>query len=98
MAKEKKAAGRKSPAKRARVGQPTADWAQSVVFTPREAKQAVSLRLDANVLRFFRNLGSGYQTRINEVLRVFMEAHQAANPRVVHGNNCPNLDFPAAPA
>ncbi len=58
-----------------------ADWASGVVFAEKEPKLAVSLRLDADVLRFFRGLGSGYQTRINEVLRVFMDAHQPATGR-----------------
>lgn len=67
-----KAAARKAPA-----GQAVAsDWASGVVFSSKEPKLAVSLRLDADILRFFRGIGSGYQTRINEVLRVFMEAHQ----------------------
>jgi hypothetical protein len=44
------------------------------VFDVREPKLAVSLRLDADVLRFFRGFGAGYQTRINEVLKAFMQA------------------------
>jgi hypothetical protein len=44
------------------------------VFDVREPKLAVSLRLDADVLRFFRAFGAGYQTRINEVLKAFMQA------------------------
>lgn len=32
-------------------------------------KEAVNLRLDADVLRFFRDTGPGWQTRINEALR-----------------------------
>lgn len=32
-------------------------------------KQAVSLRLDRDVLDWFRNSGNGWQTRINEELR-----------------------------
>ncbi len=49
-------------------------WATDLVFDVREPKLAVSLRLDADVLRFFRGFGSGYQTRINEVLKAFMQA------------------------
>jgi uncharacterized protein (DUF4415 family) len=37
-------------------------------------KAAISLRLDADVLDWFRAQGSGYQTRINAVLRAYMEA------------------------
>lgn len=51
-----------------------AGWANDLVFDVREPKLAVSLRLDADVLRFFRGFGAGYQTRINEVLKAFMQA------------------------
>jgi uncharacterized protein (DUF4415 family) len=51
-----------------------AGWATNLVFDVREPKLAVSLRLDADVLRFFRGFGAGYQTRINEVLKAFMQA------------------------
>ena len=37
-------------------------------------KSAISLRLDADVLEWFRGQGTGYQTRINAVLRAYMEA------------------------
>ena len=39
-------------------------------------KKAVSLRLDPDVLEWFKEQGEGYQTRINAVLRLFKEAHQ----------------------
>ena len=48
------------------------------MFDVREPKLAVSLRLDADVLRFFRGFGAGYQTRINEVLKAFMQARGGA--------------------
>ena len=32
-------------------------------------KEAVNLRLDADVLKYFRNTGPGWQSRINEALR-----------------------------
>ncbi|MDR3532435.1 MAG: BrnA antitoxin family protein [Rhodopila sp.] len=57
-----------------------AGWATDLVFDVREPKLAVSLRLDADVLRFFRGFGSGYQTRINEVLKAFMQARGGADP------------------
>lgn len=37
------------------------------------AKVPISLRVDPDVLEFFRNSGPGYQTRMNAVLRAFME-------------------------
>jgi uncharacterized protein (DUF4415 family) len=62
-------------------------WATDLVFDVREPKLAVSLRLDADVLRFFRGFGAGYQTRINEVLRAFMQARGTPDtvPRAVLG-------------
>jgi len=37
-------------------------------------KRSVSLRIDADVLEWFKAQGSGYQTRINAVLRAYREA------------------------
>jgi uncharacterized protein (DUF4415 family) len=44
----------------------------SEVFKPR--KQLVSMRIDADVLRWLRNTGPGYQSRMNDVLRRYMLA------------------------
>lgn len=41
---------------------------------PLPPKAAIALRLDADVLAWFRSQGPGYQTRINAVLRAFKEA------------------------
>jgi uncharacterized protein (DUF4415 family) len=62
------------PAARAAAEPVRPGWATDLVFDVREPKLAVSLRLDADVLRFFRGFGAGYQTRINEVLKAFMQA------------------------
>jgi uncharacterized protein (DUF4415 family) len=37
-------------------------------------KEQITLRLDPDVLKFFRKRGRGYQTTINAVLRKYMEA------------------------
>ena len=39
------------------------------------AKQPVTMRLDADVLEWFKSQGQGYQTRINQLLRKYMETH-----------------------
>lgn len=52
---------------------PDADWANAVVVHP-QPKVAVSIRLDNDVLEFFKKDGKGYQTRMNAVLRTYMEA------------------------
>jgi uncharacterized protein (DUF4415 family) len=40
-------------------------------------KQSVTIRLDADVLEWFRAQGQGYQSRINQLLRRYMEAQQS---------------------
>ena len=45
-------------------------------------KQAVNIRLDVDLLEWFRAQGPGYQTRINAVLRAFMQSRpQAERPK-----------------
>ena len=39
-------------------------------------KQPVTIRIDTDVLEWFRSQGKGYQTRINQLLRKYMEASQ----------------------
>jgi uncharacterized protein (DUF4415 family) len=41
---------------------------------PAPSKSLVSLRLDQDVLEWFKAQGSGYQTRMNAVLRAFRDA------------------------
>jgi len=41
---------------------------------PLPTKASVSLRIDQDVLEWFKAQGSGYQTRINSVLRAFRDA------------------------
>ena len=37
-------------------------------------KASVSLRIDADVLEWFKAQGAGYQTRINAILRAYRDA------------------------
>jgi uncharacterized protein (DUF4415 family) len=41
---------------------------------PVDSKTSISLRVDADVLKWFKAQGPGYQTRINAVLRAFKDA------------------------
>ncbi len=41
-------------------------------------KQIVTIRLDVDMLEWFKSAGPGYQTRINQVLREYMDAQRAA--------------------
>jgi uncharacterized protein (DUF4415 family) len=50
-------------------------WKGARVVWP-EKKDAVSLRLDSDVLAWFKRKGAGYQTRMNAVLRSYMLAHR----------------------
>jgi uncharacterized protein (DUF4415 family) len=38
-------------------------------------KAQVTLRVDSDVLEWFKSQGRGYQTQINSLLRAYMEAH-----------------------
>ena len=44
-------------------------------FKPIPPKQQITLRLDADVLEWFRTRGAGYQTQINALLRAYMNEH-----------------------
>ncbi|HDZ73947.1 MAG TPA: hypothetical protein ENH55_14550 [Aurantimonas coralicida] len=48
-------------------------WKDAELVYP-EAKTPISLRVDKDVLDWFKAEGTGYQTRMNAVLRSFMEA------------------------
>ena len=45
------------------------------------SKEPISIRLDEYVLIWFKSKGDGYQTRINNVLRVFMVYSKTASVR-----------------
>ena len=46
---------------------------------PVRRKDQLTLRVDSDVVAWYRKQGSGYQTRINALLRAYMEAHQRSN-------------------
>jgi uncharacterized protein (DUF4415 family) len=48
-------------------------WDDAVVVSP-PSKEAISLRVDRDVLAWFREQGPRYQTRMNAVLRSYMVA------------------------
>jgi uncharacterized protein (DUF4415 family) len=51
-------------------------WKTATVVMP-TPKEIVTMRLDADLLRWFRR-ERGYQTRINAILRAYMQAHGSA--------------------
>ena len=54
------------------------DWSDAVLVMPAR-KKAISIRVDEDVLDFFKKEGTGYQRRINAVLRSYMQ--QKAKPK-----------------
>ena len=56
-------------------------WANAIVrkgLKPVIRKNQLTLRIDQDVIEFFKQEGRGYQTKINQLLRAYMEAHRAA--------------------
>lgn len=54
-------------------------FARAVVrrgLKPVARKSQITLRIDGDVLDWFRRQGQGYQTQINALLRAYMEAHR----------------------
>jgi uncharacterized protein (DUF4415 family) len=54
------------------------DWSDAVLVLPPK-KKAISIRVDEDVLDYFKSQGEGYQRRINAVLRSYMQ--QKAKPK-----------------
>lgn len=54
---------------------PDAVWMKAATELPQTKKQ-ITLRIDADVLEFFRSTGARYQSRMNAVLRAYVEAHK----------------------
>ena len=50
------------------------DWSKAKVYFPK-GKIAISLRVDPEVHDYFKSTGKGFQTRMNAVLRAFVD-HQ----------------------
>jgi uncharacterized protein (DUF4415 family) len=48
------------------------NWGEAVLVIPPK-KKAISIRVDEDVLDYFKKEGAGYQRRINAVLRSFMQ-------------------------
>jgi uncharacterized protein (DUF4415 family) len=51
-------------------------WTRPGALVSSENKQQVTLRLDADVLSFFKETGKRYQSRINAALREYVKAHR----------------------
>ncbi len=56
------------------------DWSKAKIYYPK-GKMPVSMRIDPDVVAFFKSTGKGFQTRMNAVLRAYMEHQLAAKPK-----------------
>lgn len=54
-------------------------WSRPGALVSAENKQQITLRLDVEVLNFFKSTGERYQSRINAVLREYVRAHRNAD-------------------
>ena len=57
---------------------PPEAFARAIVrkgLKPVERKAQITLRVDSDVLEWFREKGAGYQSRMNAVLRAYKQAH-----------------------
>jgi len=51
------------------------DWTKARLVMP-QRKESIHLRIDPDVLAWFRQQGEGYLTRMNAVLRAYVEAQR----------------------
>jgi uncharacterized protein (DUF4415 family) len=56
----------------------TTGWRRVSELVPAENKQQITLRLDADLIAFFRATGRRYQSRINAALREYVTAQKRA--------------------
>ncbi len=53
----------------------------AALMKQKQPKQAISIRLDAEVLAWYRSQGRGYQTLIGELLTAYMQSQVASPPK-----------------
>jgi uncharacterized protein (DUF4415 family) len=56
------------------------DWAEAVMGVP-PYKEPINIRIDHDVLEWFRARGKGYQTMMNNVLRAFVQTRRQSEVR-----------------
>jgi uncharacterized protein (DUF4415 family) len=67
-------------------------FAKSIIrkgLKPAARKSQVTLRIDKDVLIWFKRQGTGYQTRINSLLKAYKEAHQIKSGRTSASKTTP---------
>jgi len=56
------------------------DWTQSVMGIP-SPKEHINIRIDHDVLEWFKKNGRGYQTLMNNVLRAFVQTRKLSETK-----------------
>lgn len=54
-------------------------WKEAKVIYPESPKKQITVRLDADMVEWFKKQGRGYQTRMNVVLRSYYETFKNAS-------------------
>ena len=62
------------------------DWTKARLVLP-QRKESIHLRIDPDVLAWFKGQGQGYLTRMNAVLRAYYEAHRRNSSRGLNGRS-----------
>ncbi len=73
---------------------------QSIADEPqRGVKERMTLRLDSDVVKFFRGTGRGFQTRMNDVLRCYMHARlsEMIKDTTRYRDYVDGIDYPRRP-
>lgn len=55
----------------------TVQWSRPGALISPDNKRQITLRLDPDILKFFKDTGKRYQSRINAALREYVNAHTA---------------------
>ena len=64
------------------------DWSHAVVGKfYRPIKRPISIRVDADVLSWFRTFGGKYQSSMNSALREYMQRHRSQGKASKHANS-----------
>ena len=59
----------------------TEEWLKNAKWVIRQPKEAISIRIDADVLEWFRAQGDGYQSMMNAVLRSYVDHARVVRER-----------------
>jgi uncharacterized protein (DUF4415 family) len=71
------------------------EWLRAArLVAPSGAKEQISIRLDEEVIEFFRGQGRGYQTRINDVLKAYVLTQRLKAQRDALRDNALRDDSP----